>query len=245
MKNLEHLTVILPAAGEGRRLGLDIPKELYEILPGKRLIDFSMELIPKEVKKTAVVIKEGKESIPGYLLGRYPEHKFEFVYFNENYREWPGSVYSAKDHFSDYNAVLLPDTWLLPDRILSRPEGGGAMLERFVSLLKEYPAVFAAKKARGKVLRSLGALYLNERGKVEAFADKPEKEFDRFNAFWCVYGFRGESGEEVYRALIDSVEKKSDEDRLPFSAGGFIVADYFDLGTPERIALFKEKNTVN
>jgi hypothetical protein len=30
-----------------------------------------------------------------------------------------------------------------------------------------------------------------------------------------------------------------------FSAGGFMVADYFDLGTPERIALFKEKNTVN
>ena len=37
------LTVILPCAGEGNRLGLTTPKELYEIIPGKRLIDFSLD----------------------------------------------------------------------------------------------------------------------------------------------------------------------------------------------------------
>jgi UDP-N-acetylglucosamine pyrophosphorylase len=35
------ITIILPCAGSGSRLGLSEPKELFEISPEIRLIDFS------------------------------------------------------------------------------------------------------------------------------------------------------------------------------------------------------------
>ena len=45
MKHTAEMTVILPAAGSGQRLGLDYPKELFEIVPGKKLVDFSLDHI--------------------------------------------------------------------------------------------------------------------------------------------------------------------------------------------------------
>lgn len=241
MYSPEDITVVIPAAGEGKRLGLDIPKELYEVIPGKRLIDFTMELIPQDVGKVAVVIRDGKESIPGYLMGRYPEHRFAFTYFDDQYREWPGSVFSAAEHYSKYNVVLLPDTWLIPEKNENRGEGGQKMLDRFCALLDLYPVVFSVKKEDGDVLRRFGALMLNGNGEITRFADKPEENLSFYNGYWTAYGFRKEMGEELYLALIRSVEKKDDIYQLPFPAGGFEIADYMDLGTRESIAKFREK----
>ena len=42
---MKRVTIILPCAGEGKRLGAKGPKELFEIYPGKKLIDYSLEHI--------------------------------------------------------------------------------------------------------------------------------------------------------------------------------------------------------
>ncbi|MCP4156637.1 MAG: hypothetical protein GY757_53485 [bacterium] len=118
-----ELTIILPCAGEGSRLGLKSPKELFEIVPGKRLIDFSLEhilaywgkpgasTVPVNLK-VAVVIRPWKEEVVEYVAGRLPGLTVERVLFDDTYFEWPGSVYSASRSFSRKNLVLLPDSCL-------------------------------------------------------------------------------------------------------------------------------------
>ena len=112
----KELTIILPCAGDGRRLGLNTPKELFEIVPGTRLIDFSLKHIlaahQKEKIIIAVVVRPWKTEVVGYVSRQLPGIPVETVMFNDNYQEWPGSVYSAKDLFSKNNLVLLPDSFL-------------------------------------------------------------------------------------------------------------------------------------
>ncbi len=112
----EVLTVILPCAGEGNRLGLDIPKELFEIVPGTRLIDFSLNhirAVPVGIEvKVAVVVRPWKKEVVDYVSRKLPGTAVEAVLFDDAYSEWPGSVYSASGFFSAHNLVLLPDSCL-------------------------------------------------------------------------------------------------------------------------------------
>ncbi len=128
-----ELTIILPCAGEGSRLGLKSPKELFEIVAGKRLIDFSLEHILAYKKKmgppadalnlkVAVVIRPWKSGVVEYVAGRLPGIAVETVLFNDSYFEWPGSVYSASPSFSNKNLVLLPDSCLRLSECGTEPE---------------------------------------------------------------------------------------------------------------------------
>ncbi|MCP5049152.1 MAG: hypothetical protein GY940_18430, partial [bacterium] len=75
-ENDKKITVILPCAGEGSRMGLETPKELFEIFPGNdaagksakgkpvKLIDFSLEHIrafpDRRALRVAVVVRPWK-----------------------------------------------------------------------------------------------------------------------------------------------------------------------------------------
>ena len=77
---------LVPAAGEGRRLGLSTPKELLEI-DGKPVIEYSVDmLLEAGVDKVVVVIREAKEEILGRLIdaikASYDAIKGHDVYFS-------------------------------------------------------------------------------------------------------------------------------------------------------------------
>ncbi len=260
----ENLTVILPCAGQGSRLALKSPKELFEIAPGTRLIDFSLDHIQaiydKEGKrnlpsislkiKVAVVTRPCKVEVAEYVfrkLRRLSGITVETVMFNNAYSEWPGSVYSASEFFSENNLVLLPDSYL---RLSEGPsctfstcfnDKGETLVELVLNALKVYKVVFGSVKCtEKKILKQLGAMRIED-GEVSAFQDKPFQNLEQFNSFWGCYGFRKEYGKALYDFLIKSVQHQpvSLKEQPFYPVGTIPLHSYRDLGTWENIKRFR------
>ncbi len=239
------LTVILPCAGEGNRLGLTTPKEFFEIVPGKRLIDFSLEHIlaqdPGMVESVVVVIRPWKKEVAEYVAGKLPGTRVETVLFNDDYSEWPGSVYSAAAFFSQYNLVLLPDSYLC--LCGSAP---GTLLEMVLAALKNHQVVFGSVSCMDhSKLKNLGAMRV-EHGMVTAFQDKPRHDLEQYNSFWGCYGFRQNYGKALYDFLIRSVRHQpaSLEEQPFYPPGSVSLHSYLDLGTWENIRKFRDQGAV-
>jgi len=250
-KSTFELTVILPCAGSGSRLGLDTPKELFEILPGIRLIDFSLSHIqaapPGLAIKIAVVIRTWKQAVADYVQEKLPGRPVQAVLFDDRFDDWPGSVYSARETFSPANLVLLPDSLLdLAGRksgIMPRcfDEKGLSLLELVFTNLEKKKSLFGwVPCSDATILKDLGALRV-EQGEVTAFQDKPKKDFQLYNGFWGCYAFREEVSRALYEFLIHSVRQTPlPLEEQPFSPPGAIpLAAYRDFGTWPAIRPFQ------
>jgi hypothetical protein len=248
-----ELNVILPCAGAGKRLGLSYPKELYEILPGIRLIDFSLNHVLAFYKKNcsfknrielkiSVVIRPGKEEIIDYIRYRCPFIEIVPVLFNNDYFEWPGSVYSAQAVFEKKNLVLLPDSLLLVDNhCIYCNQQGKTLLEMVLSALEQNNVCFGyIACSEPIILRQMGAMRISH-GKVELFCDKPHRMTSLYNSYWGCYGFLKSFGKELYNFLIDSLlHKKTSICGCSFnSVGVFPLSGYYDLGTWSMISQFQ------
>ncbi|MCI0471557.1 MAG: hypothetical protein L0Y73_07870 [Candidatus Aminicenantes bacterium] len=250
------LSVILPCAGSGRRLGLVRPKELFEIFPGLCLIDFSLAHIRaalanpvNTVIRIAVVIRPWKSEVVDYVRRRFPGVTVDAVLFDDAYEEWPGSVYSAREIFSIHNLVLLPDSVLN----VSKGTGenlpvcydalGTSLVESISKALLEHKAVFGVIKCRDRrVLKKLGALRMEE-GMVTAFQDKPRQLVEQYNGFWGCYAFQREAGGDLYNFLVNSVRHQPVSlQEQPFYPPGIVLLDsYTDLGTWPVIRKFRQR----
>lgn len=106
---------LLPAAGLGTRLNLSFPKELLEV-ENKALIDFSIEnYISSGISKIVVIIRQGKESIQRYLINKYENINFVFVYQNPPYGNLVDAIRSALTEIKGcYVHLALADTVLYP-----------------------------------------------------------------------------------------------------------------------------------
>jgi hypothetical protein len=250
----KDLTIILPCAGDGRRLGLNTPKELFEIVPGTRLIDFSLKHIlaapQKEKIIIAVVIRPWKTALKEYVSEQLPGILVETVIFNDNYKEWPGSVFSAEHLFSKNNLVLLPDSFLSlsAHSNLRNPaftdSNDRPLVELVSNALRRYKVVFGCIKCTDiKVMETLGAVKM-ENGIVTAFQDKPRPNElpGQFNGYWGCYAFEKEMGKPLYDFLIHSVlHQPLSFKAQPFYPPGIIpIGEYYDLGTWENIERFKK-----
>lgn len=250
-KSRGDLTVILPCAGSGSRLGLDTPKELFEIRPGIRLIDFSLSHIQAAPASLdiaiAVVIRTWKQAVADYVQEKLPGRLVQAVLFDDRFQDWPGSVYSARDTFSSSNLVLLPDSRLsLAGKDSSAMPGcfdekGLSLLELVLAALEKNKAVFGwVPWGDAAVLKDLGALRV-EQGEVTAFQDKPQKDFQLYNGFWGCYAFREEVSRVLYEFLIHSVRQTplSLEEQPFYPPGAIPLADYRDFGTWPAIRRFQ------
>ena len=210
-----------------------------------KLIDLSFshllaaDNIPGLKIKIAVVIKPGKEAVYTYLTDRYPGFNFEMVYFNNRFEEWPGSIYSASESYSEFNLVLLPDTDLhLSSDSKCLTTDGLSLIEKNLNQLNHFLTSFGyIENSNADMLQNLGAIYVKEE-KIIRFQDKPQKHFERYNGFWGCFGFRKKVGENLYRFLLASVKKKNCDDSMPFNASGFRLHSFIDLGTWENIYKF-------
>ncbi len=248
-----NLSIILPCAGEGKRLGLSYPKELYEICEGVRLVDFSLLHVkyqfnknPELKIKIVVVIKKGKESVFEYVKKRLYPIEVVSVYFNDDYFEWAGSVYSASDHFSEYNLVLLPDSALTFGKEDLFSKENLSLLDTVYNSLMKNPAAFGIIRCDDrKKLKNLGACFVDN-GVITRFKDKPKKYFDAYNSFWGCYAFKKEIAKRLYDFLVGSIKRRKtnyqDEIFYPFSS--FFIDSYTDLGTWDSIENFKVSLTL-
>lgn len=250
----QRISVILPCAGMGSRLGLSGPKELHEVEPGFPLIRYSLDLLmhtpPDLAARTqvVVVIRPGKERVASVVQERLAATGMRVipVAFDAKLREWPGSIHSARHHFSKVNLVLLPDSYLgLGGRhrsVFTEESKRISLLQRVETKLEAHALVFGVKRTQcDRDLRQLGALEVASDGTVLRFQDKPTNP-DGFNAVWGCFAFRSGIADALHSMLMATVERRSTgpsylESRC-YPSGSFDVHEYFDLGTPERISAF-------
>ncbi len=253
----DTITFILPCAGEGRRLGYDGPKELYPILPGVKLIDFSLDHIAASHRwladfsnqrlRVVLTVRPWKMDIVDHVRQKLPGMMVDHVLFDETLFEWPGSVHSARNQYGNINVVLLPDSWMA----LSAENGavdsaGRPVLYRIMRCLENHSVAFGYRRCDdADTLSRLGALHVTEgTGEVsiiDRFQDKPKQDQDKFNGYWCCYGFRPESAEMLYRFLRRSVLQVSADicDEAFYPVAAFPVAEYRDLGDPISVQEFR------
>jgi NDP-sugar pyrophosphorylase family protein len=241
---MPNLTVILPCAGEGTRLSLPYPKEIYSIQKNKCLIDYTFDLFSNYGRRDVqfvITLNENKTEIVKYL-SRY-KHRFNisFTYFNPTETEYTGSIKSAKHLFGEKNIVLLPDTFV-------KMKTSEDIIEMVNNSLNETGFTFFFKRENSPdMLKTKGALVISNDNQVLDYEDKPQENLDRFNAFWCAFSFR----KRVFDSCIEFMEKSTLNHKLLvneikntpiYNSKAIEVDKYIDLGTWEQIYEFTSTN---
>ena len=240
------LTVILPAAGKGTRLNLPYPKEILRLDKNQALIDYSFDYFKDYDRNSVdfvVVINEFKTDIVGYLSKYKHKYNIAFVYQNPLEKEYTGAIKSANHLFGEYNLVLLPDT-------IMKLKNGNDLFELVKTSLTETGFTFLYKDEVNKdVLKTKGALYVDDQKIIKDYQDKPQTDLDKFNAFWCAFAFR----RRAFKSCMDFMEKSTLKQQVDsgeieatpiYNSKAIDVEDYVDLGTWDEIKrlLINEKD---
>lgn len=229
-------------------MGLDLPKPLFEVLPGLRLIDLTLHHLQAAVERgipfdVVVVTNPRTQVVCEYVRSVLKDRLVRSCPFNDRFREWPGSVFSASSFFGESNMVLLPDSRLsLNTDSPCLDADGHCALELMERGLMSKPVHFLVVAEHSSRLKSLGALLVKE-GRVLRLDDKPRVNWSRYNAFWAAYGFRYSHGSALFRFLDALVAHcpppLSLEDLGP--PGATWIDSYQDLGTWDALNAFRRR----
>jgi hypothetical protein len=198
----------------------------------------------------AIVIRPWKSVIVDYVARQLPNVPIQSVLFDDNLFEWPGSVHSARAHYSDVNIVLLPDSYLALSPLHPCHDANARpILHQVIQSLEKKTVVFGYKSCSAtEILKQLGALKIIQDDTdgllIDLFQDKPAADLHRFNAYWCCYAFVANAGAQLYDFLRRSVSHlpASIQHETFHPAGAFPVYEYFDLGTRSSIQEFLSRS---
>lgn len=117
---LKNTTVIIPAAGFGRRvqpLRDDQAKELFNH-PNKNLplIQVAIERCNKIGFKPHIITRKNKSELIGWLQKSYPDISLQLI---DSSKEWADTVLQSESYWSEKNLILLPDTDFEPENVLT------------------------------------------------------------------------------------------------------------------------------
>ena len=190
---MSKLTVIMPAAGKGTRLNLPYPKEILRLDKEQALIDYSFDFFRDYGRKDVefvIVVNENKTEIIEYLAKYKDRYNISFTYQNPNEFEYTGAIKSAKHLFGEHNVILLPDT------IMKLPPNVDLVEALEKSLTETGFTFFYKEETNPEMLKTKGALFIDNENNVSIYEDKPEEGLERFNAFWCSFAFRSRAFDE-------------------------------------------------
>ena len=69
-------------------------------------------------------------------------------------------------------------------------------LDLVEALEKSIETGFTREETNPEMLKTKGALFIDNENNVSIYEDKPEEGLDRFNAFWCSFAFRRRTFDE-------------------------------------------------
>jgi NDP-sugar pyrophosphorylase family protein len=241
---ISKLTVIMPCAGEGSRLSLPYSKEVFSIEKNKSLIDYSFDLFSDYGRKDVefvITLNEKKLDIIEYVSKYKSRFNISFTFFNPNETEYTGSIKSASHLFGERNLVLLPDTFL---KLKSHEDIVDLICD---SLFETGFTFFYKKENNPDMLKTKGALTVSDQNLILDYNDKPEEDFEKYNAFWTAFAFK----KRVFDSCIEFMEKSTlrhkvlvDEiKKTPiYNSKAIEVDKYIDLGTWPEIYKFINEN---
>ncbi len=197
-----HLvTVILPCAGKGTRLGLPFPKELLPLGPGRAVIDSSLDLI-REARAASdvrvILLTDGnRHQTVAYVRDRLPGVLVPEVFQDPAARDMTDGVLGLSPWFGHVNVLLLPDViygW------------AGDPVGEVAAKASSYGFAVAAVKAGQGQIRQAGALAVAG-DRIAAYEDKPADP-SGYDALWGILGFSGGTfGTDAMRLIAESTAR--------------------------------------
>ncbi len=221
------VTVILPCAGTGSRLGLPFPKELAPVARDRCLIDSCLDLVGRaEPGSCRVVLMDdgNREATVRYVASRLPCIPVARVRQPEHARDMPGAVLRLHPWWGPVNVLLLPDVAYDAD---------GNLVSRLAAAAQEHGFAFAAAPLPQEQLRRAGAVRA-ENQRVTCYEDKPADP-SGYDLAWGALAFTASAGGE---AGLRQVARSTERDpagpvTAPPVAGAPVVmfAGWRDCGT--------------
>ena len=234
------ITVVMPCAGEGTRLALPYPKEIFSIEKHKSLIDYTFDLFAdygRNDVQFVITMTEDKTDLVKYLSKYKHRFNISFTFFNPSETEYTGSLKSAKHLFGEKNIVLLPDTYL-------RLKESDDIIDLVNNSLNETGFTFFFKREKSELMLSTkGALIVSDDNVIVDYEDKPQENVGRFTAFWTSFAFR----KRVFDSCMEFMEKSTLNHKLMgdeikhtpiYNSKAIEVDEYIDLGTWDQIYKF-------
>jgi UTP-glucose-1-phosphate uridylyltransferase len=196
---MREVTIILPCAGEGRRLGLPFPKELAPLGPDKVIIDSCLTLISEANMPCRIILMDNgnREVTRDHIRRKLPDVPLAMVRQHRYSSDLPDAVIRLEPWFGDVNILMLPDVIY---------QAKSELVGQFAALASETGFAFAAARLPDEALRLLGALSVTQDSTVKAFEDKPSHP-EMFNAAWGMIGFSGPVGLAGLRVVASSTAK--------------------------------------
>ncbi len=214
------ITVILPCAGEGKRLGLPFPKELAPLGPGRVVIDSCLDLIAEIRVPFRIVLREDgkREATARHIRDRLPKAPLAMVR-DTGEADLPDAIVKMAPWLGLTNVLMLPD-------VIYDAEPG--LVTRLASMTGPKMFAVAAAAMAPDRLGSLGALAVSG-DRITAYEDKPADP-SPYNAAWGMLGFSNVSGMRI----IARVTAKNGKASTPVLGAPVIwLNDFRDCGTWE------------
>lgn len=198
-----QVTVILPCAGKGSRMGVPFPKELLPSGPGRCVIGSSLDLIRVSSEASDVrvlLMTDGDRALTArHVRAELPGIPVAEVVQDPGAADMPDAVLALAPWLSPAANVLL-----LPDVIY---EWSGDPVTEIAAKASSYGFAVGAVKAASDEIAAAGALRVGG-DRIAAYEDKPADP-SAYDALWGILGFSGGSfGLGALRLIADSTSRR-------------------------------------
>jgi UTP-glucose-1-phosphate uridylyltransferase len=236
------LTVFMPCAGAGTRLSVPLSKEIMPIDFNRSLIDFCFDHF-KSCDRTEVrfvlTITKDKTDLVRYVSKYAKKFNIIYTYFNEDYNEFPGSIRSAMDLFTEKNIILLPDSFMKYDSV------NGLYQDVMHELDHNQCVIFFKESNSNEYKKSKGCIKVSSDSRLVDYVDKPESA-DYFDGVWCSIAFVESSLNSILSAIEASTFKHDSKEKIfqtsrMMNAKCIAVSEYIDLGTWDDLKRFWQR----
>jgi hypothetical protein len=186
-------TMIIPAAGYGRRVGSPPAKEiLFRAGTNEPMIDGPINWGQERGLRVLVVTRRNKQVLIDHLT---QNHKSVNLSLIEDSNDWQSTILQIKSEWTQKNIIVLPDTEFSPLEVL----------DQMPALLDQFDVVTARHSVEDA--SQWGHVWsLNESSFV--VAEKPIFSINQTPTAWGLIGFRDEIGEDLLKSQWLSQENK-------------------------------------
>lgn len=235
----DDVTVVLPAAGMGSRLGMPFSKELLPIPGGGSAIDHTMDLAIRSqvVDRIVVVIRKYKTDIVDHLSRYADQGILAIVHQGSEVYDHCGATMSAAHLFGQKNIMMLPD------HILQFDAGRSPIAELTNKLDQSKVAFMVARTEVVPWASKAGVVKVSTRNGqtvVTDYKEHPDRPLE-YDGVWAAVAFRREVVSQVLSVMTRAKAGVgvSREELLSCGiagAGVVWVDGYLDIGEWPRFA---------
>lgn len=175
---VEMIRAIIPACGFGTRMNMDVNKSKEMESDGYGpLIRWTLEQCSLNNIEPLVLVRKEKKDLIGYL----EQNKVKYIVMRPG-KEWAETVYNSREHWSQWNILILPDTRWSPKTALGDIKN---------ALWFGIDIVFAVHRVEDT----------SKWGEISwmCYNEKPASNFEGYA--WGLIGFNKNSGKDLFKNM--------------------------------------------